>query len=630
MHVRQDNLQQLAARLAEATDWLSAPELAAGLHTTTRTIRNYIAALNDTADGPPLVMSGPRGYRWNAEQGAKRELYQISRKLPETPAERQDYLIRKLLFGTQTRLDVLSQALMVSDRTVQLDLEQLRPQLREYGLRLHQQREVLSISGPEVEKRRLSADCILRTCRTQLLTGKLLRQAFPDFPVTEIEVQLDACLAAYGLRLNAYFRYPLLLHLLVQLSRIQAGFLIHLELPVCVPVQAPDLPCAGLLTARLSEHYALPFPPPETGYTAVLLACLADHDGPVDFLEQTEFSDLAQQTRKAFHVVRRRVGADLPGAEVPTSLVHHVHRMLLRSRMKLSVMNPISDQLRCRNPYFYDCAAWVMTQFIQDYQIQPTEGEIAFLALRLHQLLPHYAEVQQPVSCALICPEFEDTAQRLTEKLRRSFGDRLRPLHVVTATDVEELPDVELCLSVLPAAKQRHTVQITPFWTDQDAEAVRRELDRMEQIRQWEYLRSYLRCYSGPEYFETVEGFASREAAIGAICARLERDRIVGPGFRGTLLQREQAASTAVLGQVALPHACTSEVQKNTICILKSRTPIPWGETEVRMVILMALQRSLLDDFKYIYSLLLRWMNQPKNLAAFLSADSYPALMEEL
>ena len=48
------------------------------------------------------------------------------------------------------------------------------------------------------------------------------------------------------------------------------------------------------------------------------------------------------------------------------------------------------------------------------------------------------------------------------------------------------------------------------------------------------------------------------------------------------------------------------------------------------MVILMALQRSLLEDFKYIYSLLLRWMNQPKNLAAFLSADGYPALMEEI
>ena len=44
----------------------------------------------------------------------------------------------------------------------------------------------------------------------------------------------------------------------------------------------------------------------------------------------------------------------------------------------------------------------------------------------------------------------------------------------------------------------------------------------------------------------------------------------------------------------------------------------------------MALERSLLEDFRYLYCLLLRFLNHPKSFAGFVAAESFSMLMEQL
>ncbi len=626
--MKRSNLERLAERLAEATDWLSAGELAVSLNTTTRTVRNYITELNKTEGGAPLIISGPKGYRWNTEQAQKRELYRISRTLPETPRERAYYLIRKLLFGKDTDLLQLSAALMVSDRTVQLDLEQLRSTLRGYGLSVRQQRDVMSLSGPETGMRRLAFDCIVQTCNTRLLSLKMLEQVFPELCVEQIDAQLNALLPSFGLTLNAYSRYDLLLLILIQITRISAERLIGLALPIRVPEHAPEYRCAAALAKWLEERLSVHYTAVEICYLTVLLVSKADSNAPLDTQTDEAFAELPEHVRRAFEIIRRRIGADLGAEEPPPALVQHLYRMIVRVRMGISVYDPISDVLKTHSPYLYDCAAWMMTQFVQAYHIAPGGGEVAFLALRLHLLLNADLEAVLPIRCTLICPEFGGIADEVSSKLLEKFSPRLRLEPVIRSLDLETLPPSELCLSVLPLESKRKAVLISPFLTEQDCELVRKELLRVDRSRTRDYLSSYLSCYSGPQFFEIAEGFANREDVLGHICSALSREDVVGPAFYDTVMQRELAVSTAVFHQAALPHACISGVRKNTIYLLKSKTPIPWGEDRVRLVILMALQRALLADFKYIYSLFLRLLSQPKNLAAFLEAESFQSLLD--
>lgn len=358
--------------------------------------------------------------------------------------------------------------------------------------------------------------------------------------------------------------------------------------------------------------------------------CETDYDGPADYLLQTEFENLRENAAYAFDVVWRRIGADMPGKGVPQELIHHMHRMLLRSRMHFSVYDPVSDLMQSRSSYLYDCCAWVMTQMIETYKIQPSSGEVAFLALRLSMYLPAFLIAEPPVTAVLICPDFGTTGTILAERIKEKFSPRLRLAACINHVNLEELPSAELYLSVLPPGSRRRSVQITPFLIESDCALVSRELSRIERLWARDFLTAYLECYSGPQFFETSEGFSSREAAVRHICSRLEKKKIVDPGFPDLILRREYAADTVAYQEVAIPHACTSGVRKNTIYILKSKTPIPWGEKSVKMVIFMALERFLLEDFRYLYCLLLRFLNYPKSLAGFVAAESFSMLMEQL
>ena len=63
--MKQENLLQLSAYLADVGDYVSGEELAARFHMTTRTIRNYVAEINASAENMPFILTSRRGYRWN-------------------------------------------------------------------------------------------------------------------------------------------------------------------------------------------------------------------------------------------------------------------------------------------------------------------------------------------------------------------------------------------------------------------------------------------------------------------------------------------------------------------------------------------------------------------------------------
>lgn len=629
--MKQDNIALLAAQLAGSTQWLSASDLALLLHTTTRTIRNYVQALNHNAGEKSLILSGPKGYRWNSEYEHLREHYILVRTPPESPRERELYILRELLYRGSADLLELADALMVSDRTVQLDLEQIRRRVRRFDVSLRLRKDRISLGGKESSLRHLSCACITRTTGTELLTLELIRGAFPLMDVSAIDQTLLETLSAHGLGLNAYAHYELLLLLLIQIVRIEQGHRIESgELPVESLSQTPDATCAAALAKGLGAQLGIEYLPAEIDYLTAMLLCKAEYDGPYDFLADTEFSELPERVRFSFEIVRRRFGAALFQTGVPRRLIHFCHRMIVRSRMRLRTYNPMTDALRAAEPYLYSCAGWVMTEFIKHYGVHPAAGETAFLALAFAELLPDRLQLEPPIRYVLICPSYGAIGNHLTMKLEQKFQPRLQQIALLDSLDVEQLPQADLCLSVLPLKNRRRLIQISPLLSEIDCEAIRREVNRLDYLRHRDALTACLTRYSQPAFFHQVVSVPSREEAITQICNALEQAGIVDERFCQTVLLREQADSTAIAHLIALPHACLSTVRHNTIYIYRSETPIPWGEDNVNLVILMAFRRDLLDDFKYAYTSLIKVLSHPKHVAAILNAKNLDDAIEAI
>ena len=627
--MKSNKLDLLTSQLASASDWLSATDLAFLLHTTTRTVRNYVRELNRDAGDTPIIISGTKGYRWNSEAENLRGMYRITRVLPQSPQERELYLLRKLLYQNQCDLSTFSRDLMVSERTVQLDLEQIRPRLRKYGLHLQQRRDAFSITGKERDKRRLSRYCIAQTCKTELFTREFLARAFPVFDVPAIDALAQKILSAHKLSLNAYSRYDFLLLLLIQMERFQHGeCLTEEKFPVTDLEKTPDYSAARAIASALELQHHLSFTEPEIRYTTILILSKADYVGTEDFLENTVYRDLPSQIEYALNILQRRLGVDFTQELLPEQLTPYFHRLIIRSIMELPTFNPLAEGLRSGQTILYNCAAWIMTQFIQQYHITPSDGEVGFLTLKLSEYVRQDLQADAPVTYTLVCPDFGNISQRLRQNISRKFGTTLQLSSQVDTLDVEHIPSADLCLSVLPLENQRRLVHISPMLTENDCEAIRREAGKIERARRRNTLIDYLTCYSKPDYFERDLPLRSEQETIHHICGRLRQYDAVGADFEQVILQRETVDSTAFFNLIALPHGCISGVTHNSLYIILNQESIPWGRSKANLVVLMALQRDLLEDFKQIYKLFIRMFSQPKNISAILGADDLDSFID--
>lgn len=627
--VKSSNLELLVSQLAGASDWLSAGELAVLLQTTTRTVRNYVRDLNAGAGNVPLVISGVKGYRWNAEVDNLREMYQIARVQPQTPLERELYILRKLLYNQSSGLTQLSEELMVSERTIQLDLEQIRSLLRRYHLSLRQRREVIRVHGMEVDKRRLSYYCIEQTCKTRLFTLKFLEYVFPQFDIPALDNLVQDALENHQLSLNAYCRYDLLLLLLIQVNRMEHGeYLSNHELPVSELEESPDYAAAQRITSALGDQYHLEYTSLEVEYAAALILSKADYWGDSSFLEKTVYWMLPKQIEYELDTLHRSMSIDFTGEEMSAQLVHFFHRMIVRGLMSLPTFNPLANVLRVSEPNLYNSAAWIMAQFISLYQIKPDDGEVGFLTLKLWELVESGRHMDKPITYTLVCPQLGTLSQRLVRTLDTKFGPRLRPGHIINTVDVENIPASDMCLSVLLLENKRRLIHISPLLSEANCEAIRREIGRIDRMRCRDFLTAYLTCYAQSDFFERDHTFSTMEDAVHYMCQRLNAQSCVDETFEKIILQRENASSTAFFQLVALPHACGTCVKRNSLYIILNRSPMPWERGSVNLVVLMALERGLMEDFKFIYQLFIKIFAHPSNLTAVLQAKDLFSFIE--
>lgn len=222
--MKRKNLELISKYLEEAKDWVTAEELAAVLHTTTRTVRNYIQSLredNEGGDGQPVISASPKGYRWN--HSLKTERPDKTKNSLDLPEGREIYLLKKLSYREHMTLDEMMEAFCISDYTIEGDIQKIKEIMKKYGLILKKRGDQYFIIGKEIARRSLLAFSLCENRRITYLNYQILERFFPSYDVKDISVFLRALLNESGMLADEYHFYSLLYHIFIQLDRMVLG-----------------------------------------------------------------------------------------------------------------------------------------------------------------------------------------------------------------------------------------------------------------------------------------------------------------------------------------------------------------------------------------------------------------------
>ncbi|NGY90096.1 PTS sugar transporter subunit IIA [Bacillus megaterium] len=84
--------------------------------------------------------------------------------------------------------------------------------------------------------------------------------------------------------------------------------------------------------------------------------------------------------------------------------------------------------------------------------------------------------------------------------------------------------------------------------------------------------------------------FTHKEQLIDYLCHQLQSKGYVKEGFKQSVVQRENIASTSLGNSVAIPHGEDQYVERSKIIIATCSNALDWEEGEVKIIFLLALK----------------------------------------
>ena len=627
--MKNDNIQYLIASLSARNDYISANELASYLHTTTRTIRNYVKQINENYQDE-VILTSHRGYRWNGSRSFTPLLPQEEEF--DTPDKRISHILRELCFlNTEDPSDLLSVSslcdeMSVSERTLQIDLEDVRKTLKSFDIALHIKKDRLSLSGKESDLRCLIYHLINE--HNSILQISHLEAVYPALSFKTLVPAIQEVLHRNGLQIDAYHIVPLTLRIVIQLMRLE-----HHHYLLSEEIQIPDITkrkeyAAGeKIIGLIRKQRDIGFSWAEQYYLTMLLIC---HCHFIDTKDMHEDPDIEGYADYCIRSIENHDRISYHEDHFPKRFADHLQRLLYCCRYRIDVANPLRSSLRINLPVLHNYTSWMAADIEKRFSVKLSGYQLSFLDLFFLSYRRNRKTRQFKICCTFICPDYFGLKDVLLQKIDDHFHRLISIDHCIDDLDLEDIPKSDMYISLLPLMNLPHFVKVSPALTGNDYRMIQNEISLIEQEKRYSQFEIFLRSYCKAEFFEKDHSFADKDQVISYLCKKLEKENMVSKGIIDDVIGRENADPTSYNSLVAIPHASTENVLHSCVYVLLNERPIRWGSRKVNLVIFMAMQRELNEDLEQFMDVIIRLFESKNNMKTMLDAKDYESFLEKL
>ena len=622
--------------LMSQNEWMTAKQLAKQLQVSDRSIKNYIGEINYQEEN--LIEASKNGYRIHREQ-AKKVLSRQNSQLPETPGERVGFILTELLSGdTEQGVDLyeLGERIFVSYETLRKDVVKARKKAKEYGLYISVANSVIRLEGRELDKRKLLSAILYEEFNKNIVSLELVQRAFPDYDLEKLRnIILSEC-KRYHYYINDYAMVNLVLDISISMERIRKNCTFRTHIAENRQFAAKDMELVNSIAWCIEETFSVSI----TGLQLQELAALI-----LSHLLKVDVNALNQKNIRTFvplesmeiveHVLEylnENYYIDTTDEEFVVKFAIHIHNLLLRLRNHYTTKNPLTDHIKNSCPLIFECAVGVACCLSRMTGFRVDEDEIAYIALHIGGNLENYQKQKERLICVLVCPQYYDMSDVMSEKISREFSDSLLIRSIITnVSELVAVKTADLIISTvtLQPGRWEHVVTVNPFLRSNDLENIRREIFEIHRERKRESLKSMLLQMTSPELFCRNDSHFTQEEILSFMIDRMEGLGYVGPSFREEVKEREKHSTTA-FGRLAVPHALALNAFRTGIYILLSEKPIAWDEHQVNLILLFAVNREDRTMFHEVFDNLIVLLLENHNLEQALSCQSYEEFVDTL
>lgn len=316
-------------------------------------------------------------------------------------------------------------------------------------------------------------------------------------------------------------------------------------------------------------------------------------------------------------------------------LFNHLEAMVHRIQSKMYLENPSLESVKNEMSYEYEIASYIIGKFNKKYTIETTDDEIAYVTFHVGASMERTIQKnKKEYMVTIVCMAGMGTSQFISVKLKRLFPN-LVVKQIISESMAKRLKreDQDFVITTIPLTLEGiDVIRVSVVLNEQDIKKIQKYVNRMDETEDRENdIYSCLKEFLHDNISILKCDLRSREEAIVLLGNRMIREGYADDGFVESIFEREKISDTYMSGFIAIPHAFEEHILKQGIGILTLKNPINWGEGQVRIIFMLALDMKTENEkiqkiFKAIYNL----TRTPRDVEKMLRAEDLKSLKKNL
>lgn len=626
--------QKLLQYLSSENRIVTSNELANALGVSARSIKNYVALINSTADNK-IIISSRSGYRINNNSHIPFLLESENEKIPQTNEERSFYIIKRLILNPSIDLHLfdLCEYLCISYSTMKSVISKMNNMYKMYNVQFISENDKVKIIGDEKDKRKLISYVINEESGDNFTDITQVKQAFPDFDTDTLYGIIIETFKKHNYYLNDFASSNLLFHLVIMINRKKQGNSLDSTEYTMSPLNENEQELLNDLYNYIENIFNISFNSYEQTELYVLFRANANYS--LTNSKQDVIDLVGPEIIKLTNHYVERINAlymiDLSSDDFILPFALHFKGLLFRAKNNKCTSNPMAEQIKNNSPIIFDMAIYISLDLMDTYDIFISEDETAFLAMHIGAEIERQHKNKSKVPAILLCPDYHSISTNLLNTLMLDFGNQINIIRSVHsekelhAFEAEfKASDYIMIFTTIPTSSinKNTIVNISPFDVHNQYEMIQETISENQKSYKNYKLKEYFNLFFEEELFIANSKMKNKNQILTFLCDKLVVKGYVDSSFEKQVYRREEAATTA-FQNIAIPHSVQMDAIKTSISVAISKPGFRWGKNTVHLVLLLAINKADKQTFRVLYESLISLFNDHTTIQEVRNCKSF-------
>ncbi|MEG0959140.1 MAG: PTS sugar transporter subunit IIA [Erysipelotrichaceae bacterium] len=558
-----------------------------------KTIRNDIKAINNICN-VKLIKSGKSGYFINEEH----EDIIAEIPLSDHLDNENNQILLTIITNKTIDFFYLADKLSLSSTTLSNRLSDIKIYLQKYDLKLSRQKKLLSITGSSRDLRILYIDLIQEELGSNFTKITKFQSFFQRINITDIILTLQDLLDQYDYYIPEFYFNNLILNLCTILDFDYT----NRDLEYAQNTDNIILKLSQDINDKLNKD--------NTDKTLSIHNCLIGVLKSKTIEESYTVPEFEKQITKITHNVFERYSLDIDISKFIKIFALHIHNMIIRCMHENSIQSIGGLSIKDSCLFIYDVAVSISDEIAKQFDIHINTYEISLISIHIGFAIENSLNPQINENCLRIVADIGqyNFEEQFLKKLKTIIPYDTEIVLSSTFQDLQNIKEYDLFITT--AQIKNTTIPIvtcvlSPFLTLEDKNKLLDIVNVVLQNKRKKRISSFFKIFFDKQNFFVDTQLNQRDGVLNFLCSKLEEQGIVDCNFKTSVHVREAIASTDITNRYAIPHAMEFLARKSTISVFINPNGIQWGDSQVKIVFLSAINKQNVTNLRIIYDFII-------------------------